>query len=73
MNRNDIVRLPAHEIARRVTDGDCRAADVTEAYLQNLEEHRNDGAKQAREARYRDLVQADDEAAGKRPKPAIGM
>jgi hypothetical protein len=48
-------------------------ADVTAEYLQNLEEHRNDRAKQAREARYRQFVAPDEPAAGKRPKPAIGM
>ena len=53
--------------------GEYVTGDVTEAYLQNLEQHRNDSAKQAREARYRELVASDDEAAGSRAKPAIGM
>ena len=53
--------------------GEYVTADVTAEYLQNLEEHRNDRAKQAREARYRQFVAPDEPAAGKRPKPAIGM
>ena len=53
--------------------GEYVTGDVTAAYLQNLEEHRNDRAKQAREARYRDLIAPDEPAAGKRAKPAIGM
>jgi amidophosphoribosyltransferase len=53
--------------------GEYVTADVTAEYLQNLEEHRNDRAKQAREARYRELVAPDEPVAGKRPKPAIGM
>jgi amidophosphoribosyltransferase len=53
--------------------GEYVTGDVTEEYLQALEKHRNDGAKQAREARDRGLVTPDDPAAGKRPKPAIGM
>jgi amidophosphoribosyltransferase len=53
--------------------GEYVTGDVTEEYLQALEKHRNDGAKQAREARDRGHAASDDPAAGKRPKPAIGM
>ena len=53
--------------------GQYVTGDVTAEYLQNLEELRNDGAKQEREARHRGLAAADEPAAGKRPKPAIGM
>ena len=53
--------------------GEYVTGDVTEEYLQALEKHRNDGAKQEREARDRGVVTSDDPAAGKSPKPAIGM
>jgi amidophosphoribosyltransferase len=53
--------------------GEYVTGDVTDEYLQDLEERRNDGAKQAREARQRGLVEPDEPAARKRPKPAIGM
>ncbi len=53
--------------------GEYVTGDVTEDYLQDLEEHRNDSAKQAREARRRGIAAPDDPATGKRPKPAIGM
>jgi amidophosphoribosyltransferase len=53
--------------------GQYVTGDVTAEYLQDLEQHRNDGAKQEREARHRGLAAADEPATGKRPKPAIGM
>ena len=53
--------------------GEYVTGDVTAEYLQNVEEHRNDRAKQAREERYRELIAPDEPAAEKRPKPAIGM
>jgi amidophosphoribosyltransferase len=53
--------------------GEYVTGDVTEEYLQDLEKHRNDNAKQAREARYREIVVPGEAAAKKRPKPAIGM
>jgi amidophosphoribosyltransferase len=53
--------------------GEYVTGDVTEDYLQDLEEHRNDRAKQAREARHRGIAAPEDPATGKRPKPAIGM
>ncbi len=53
--------------------GEYVTGDVTDEYLQVLEERRNDGAKQAREARQRGLVAPDEPAAQKEPKPAIGM
>ena len=53
--------------------GEYVTGEVTEEYLQNLEKHRNDRAKQAREERHKEFVAADDPAAGKRPKPAVGM
>ena len=53
--------------------GEYVTGDVTEDYLQDLEDHRNDSAKQAREARHRGIAAPDDPATGKRPKPAIGM
>lgn len=53
--------------------GEYVTGDVTEDYLQNLEEHRNDHAKQAREARHRGFAADDEPATGKGPKPAIGM
>jgi amidophosphoribosyltransferase len=53
--------------------GEYVTGDVTDEYLQVLEERRNDGAKQAREARQRGLVTPDEPAARKEPKPAIGM
>ena len=53
--------------------GQYVTGDVTAEYLQDLEEHRNDGAKQEREARHRGLAADDEPATGKRPKPAIGM
>jgi amidophosphoribosyltransferase len=53
--------------------GEYVTGDVTDEYLQVLEERRNDGAKQAREARQRGLVTPDEPAARKGPKPAIGM
>jgi amidophosphoribosyltransferase len=53
--------------------GEYVTGDVTEQYLQNLEKHRNDRAKQAREERQRGFAAPDDPATGKRPKPAVGM
>jgi len=53
--------------------GEYVTGDVTDEYLRNLEKHRNDSAKQAREERYRELVAPDEPGTGKRPKPAIGM
>jgi amidophosphoribosyltransferase len=53
--------------------GEYVTGDVTEEYLHDLEERRNDGAKQAREARHRGLVAPDEATARKGPKPAIGM
>jgi amidophosphoribosyltransferase len=53
--------------------GEYVTGDVTDAYLQDLEERRNDGAKQAREARHKGLDAPDEPAARKGPKPAIGM
>jgi amidophosphoribosyltransferase len=53
--------------------GQYVTGDVTAEYLQDLEELRNDGAKQEREARHRGLAAADEPETGKRPKPAIGM
>jgi len=53
--------------------GDYVTGDVTAQYLQNLEEHRNDRAKQAREERQRGFPAAEEPATGKRPKPAVGM
>ena len=53
--------------------GEYVTGDVTDEYLQVLEERRNDGAKQAREARQRGLAAPDEPAARKEPKPAIGM
>ena len=53
--------------------GEYVTGDVTEDYLQDLEEHRNDHAKQAREARRRGVAAPEEPATGKRPKPAIGM
>ena len=53
--------------------GQYVTGDVTAEYLLDLAKLRNDGAKQEREARHRGLAAADEPAAGKRPKPAIGM
>ena len=53
--------------------GQYVTGDVTAEYLQDLEEHRNDSAKQEREARHRGFAAADEPATGKGPKPAIGM
>jgi amidophosphoribosyltransferase len=53
--------------------GEYVTGDVTEQYLQNLERHRNDRAKQEREERHRGFAAPDDPATGKRPKPAVGM
>ncbi len=53
--------------------GEYVTGDVTDEYLQVLEERRNDGAKQAREARQRGLAAPDEPATRKEPKPAIGM
>jgi hypothetical protein len=47
--------------------------EVTEAYLHDLEERRNDNAKQAREARQKGLTATGESPARKGPKPAIGM
>ena len=55
------------------SSGEYVTGDVTAEYLQDLEEHRNDRAKQAREARRRGIAAPDDSVTGKRPKPAIGM
>jgi amidophosphoribosyltransferase len=53
--------------------GEYVTGDVTDEYLQILEERRNDGAKQAREARQKGLVKPGEPAATKGPKSAIGM
>jgi amidophosphoribosyltransferase len=53
--------------------GEYVTGDVTEEYLQDLEERRNDSAKQAREARQKGLFAPDEPTARKGPKPAIGM
>ena len=53
--------------------GEYVTGDVTEEYLQDLEERRNDGAKQAREAQQRGLTAPGDAPTRKGPKPAIGM
>jgi amidophosphoribosyltransferase len=53
--------------------GEYVTGDVTEEYLQDLEERRNDSAKQAREARQNGLFAPDETKARKGPKPAIGM
>ena len=53
--------------------GEYVTGDVTEEYLQDLEERRNDGAKQAREARQNGLVAPGETTERKGPKPAIGM
>jgi amidophosphoribosyltransferase len=53
--------------------GEYVTGDVTEEYLQDLEERRNDSAKQAREARQKGLFEPDETTARKGPKPAIGM
>ena len=53
--------------------GEYVTGDVTEEYLQDLEERRNDGAKQAREAQQRGLAAPGDAPTRKGPKPAIGM
>ena len=53
--------------------GEYVTGDVTDEYLQLLEQRRNDGAKQAREARQKGLFDPDETAASKGPKPAIGM
>jgi amidophosphoribosyltransferase len=53
--------------------GDYVTGDVTPQYLQNLEAHRNDRAKQAREERQRGFEAFEEPPAGKRPKPAVGM
>ncbi|MDH3907087.1 MAG: amidophosphoribosyltransferase, partial [Gammaproteobacteria bacterium] len=53
--------------------GEYVTGDVTEEYLQDLEERRNDGAKQAREAQQKGLVAPGETTARKGPKPAIGM
>jgi len=52
--------------------GQYVTGDVTEEYLQTLEKHRNDHAKQAREAHYKGLAEPET-VAGNRPKPAFGM
>jgi amidophosphoribosyltransferase len=53
--------------------GEYVTGDVTEQYLQNLEAHRNDSAKQAREERQKGFAAPGEPATGKRPKPAVGM
>jgi amidophosphoribosyltransferase len=53
--------------------GEYVTGDVTEEYLQDLQERRNDSAKQAREARQKGLFAPDETTARKGPKPAIGM
>ncbi len=53
--------------------GEYVTGDVTDEYLQDLEERRNDSAKQAREARQKGLFAPGDTSARKGPKPAIGM
>jgi amidophosphoribosyltransferase len=53
--------------------GEYVTGDVSEEYLQDLEERRNDSAKQAREARQKGLFAPDEPTARKGPKPAIGM
>jgi amidophosphoribosyltransferase len=53
--------------------GEYVTGDVTEEYLQVLQERRNDGAKQAREARHKGLIAPGKTTARKGPKPAIGM
>ncbi len=53
--------------------GEYVTGDVTEEYLHDLEERRNDGAKQVREAQQRGLVAPGESTSGKGPKPAVGM
>jgi amidophosphoribosyltransferase len=53
--------------------GEYVTGDVTDKYLHDLEERRNDGAKQVREAQQRGLVAPGESTSGKGPKPAIGM
>ncbi len=53
--------------------GEYVTGEVTEAYLHDLEERRNDNAKQAREARQKGLTATGESPARKGPKPAIGM
>ena len=62
-----------HEFDTSCFSGEYVTGDVTERYLQNLEEHRNDRAKQAREDRQRGFAAPDNPAAGNGPKPAVGM
>jgi amidophosphoribosyltransferase len=62
-----------HEFDTSCFSGEYVTGDVTEQYLQNLEEHRNDRAKQAREERQRGFAAPGETATGKRPKPAVGM
>jgi amidophosphoribosyltransferase len=53
--------------------GEYVTGEVTEAYLHDLEERRNDSAKQAREARQKGPTGTGESPARKGPKPAIGM
>jgi len=62
-----------HEFDTSCFSGEYVTGDVTSQYLQNLEERRNDRAKQAREERQKGFAAPGEPATGKSPKPAVGM